>query len=134
MRITAVNCDKSQTAYANTYGPNELEPVRAFLETAETGSLSAAARKLGWTQPTFSRQVAAIERERRCDPVRARGLGQGAHHHRHGPAGTRPSDGRCYRNPGPGCPWPLTGGGRCGLGVCGPCGRCANRNRAWPSR
>ncbi|RIX42049.1 MAG: LysR family transcriptional regulator [Rhodocyclales bacterium GT-UBC] len=36
--------------------------LRAFLETAETGSLSAAARKLGLTQPTLSRQVAAIER------------------------------------------------------------------------
>ncbi len=35
--------------------------LRAFLETAETGSLSAAARKLGLTQPTLSRQVAAIE-------------------------------------------------------------------------
>ena len=35
--------------------------VRAFLETAETGSLSAAARKLGLTQPTLSRHVAAIE-------------------------------------------------------------------------
>jgi DNA-binding transcriptional LysR family regulator len=36
--------------------------LNAFLETAETGSLSAAARKLGLTQPTLSRQVAAIER------------------------------------------------------------------------
>jgi len=36
--------------------------LRAFLETAETGSLSAAARKLGLTQPTLSRQVAAIEK------------------------------------------------------------------------
>lgn len=35
--------------------------LRAFLETAETGSLSAAARKLGLTQPTLGRQVAAIE-------------------------------------------------------------------------
>ena len=35
--------------------------LRAFLETAETGSLSAAARKLGLTQPTLSRHVAAIE-------------------------------------------------------------------------
>lgn len=35
--------------------------LRAFLETAEAGSLSAAARKLGLTQPTLSRQVAAIE-------------------------------------------------------------------------
>lgn len=37
--------------------------LRAFLETAETGSLSAAARKLGLTQPTLSRQVAAIEQQ-----------------------------------------------------------------------
>lgn len=36
--------------------------LKAFLATAETGSLSAAARKLGLTQPTLSRQVAAIER------------------------------------------------------------------------
>ena len=35
--------------------------LKAFLETAETGSLSAAARKLGLTQPTLSRQVAAVE-------------------------------------------------------------------------
>ena len=37
--------------------------LKAFLETAETGSRSAAARKLGLTQPTLSRQVAAIERQ-----------------------------------------------------------------------
>lgn len=36
--------------------------LKAFLETAETGSLSAAARKLGLSQPTLSRQVAALER------------------------------------------------------------------------
>jgi DNA-binding transcriptional LysR family regulator len=35
--------------------------LKAFLQTAETGSLSAAARTLGLTQPTLSRQVAAIE-------------------------------------------------------------------------
>ena len=35
--------------------------LKAFLHTAETGSLSAAARELGLTQPTLSRQVAAIE-------------------------------------------------------------------------
>jgi DNA-binding transcriptional LysR family regulator len=35
--------------------------LRAFLETVETGSLSAAARKLGQSQPTLSRQVAALE-------------------------------------------------------------------------
>ena len=37
--------------------------LKAFLETAETGSLSAAARKLELTQPTLSRQVAAIEQQ-----------------------------------------------------------------------
>ncbi len=35
--------------------------MRAFLATAEAGSLSAAARRLGQTQPTLSRQVAALE-------------------------------------------------------------------------
>lgn len=35
--------------------------VRAFLATANEGSLSAAARALGLTQPTLSRQVAALE-------------------------------------------------------------------------
>ena len=35
--------------------------ARAFLATAEAGSLSAAARGLGLTQPTLSRQVAALE-------------------------------------------------------------------------
>ncbi|KIC11987.1 LysR family transcriptional regulator [Leisingera sp. ANG-M1] len=37
--------------------------IRAFLATAETGSLSAAARQLGLTQPTLSRQVAALEEQ-----------------------------------------------------------------------
>jgi DNA-binding transcriptional LysR family regulator len=37
--------------------------VRAFLVTAEEGSLSAAARALGLTQPTLGRQVEALERE-----------------------------------------------------------------------
>lgn len=35
--------------------------VRAFCATADAGSLSAAARRLGLTQPTLSRQVAALE-------------------------------------------------------------------------
>ena len=35
--------------------------LRAFITTAQTGSLSAAARQLGLTQPTLSRQVAALE-------------------------------------------------------------------------
>ncbi len=37
--------------------------IRAFLATAEAGSLSAAARALGLTQPTLGRQIAALERD-----------------------------------------------------------------------
>lgn len=37
--------------------------ARAFLVTAEEGSLSAAARALGMTQPTLGRQVTALEDE-----------------------------------------------------------------------
>lgn len=35
--------------------------LQAFLTTVETGSLSAAARTLGLTQPTLSRQISALE-------------------------------------------------------------------------
>ena len=37
--------------------------MRAFVVTADTGSLSAAARALNLTQPTLGRQVAALENE-----------------------------------------------------------------------
>jgi DNA-binding transcriptional LysR family regulator len=37
--------------------------ARAFLVTVEEGSLSAAARALGLTQPTLGRQVSALEQE-----------------------------------------------------------------------
>lgn len=37
--------------------------ARAFLVTAEEGSLSAAARALGMAQPTLGRQVDALEQE-----------------------------------------------------------------------
>lgn len=43
--------------------------LKAFLATAETGSLSAAARKLGLTPPTLSPQVAAIERRMVLTPT-----------------------------------------------------------------
>ncbi|WP_323785996.1 LysR family transcriptional regulator [Thalassovita sp.] len=43
--------------------PFDWNHVRAFLATAEEGSLSAAARRLGLTQPTLGRQVAALEQE-----------------------------------------------------------------------
>lgn len=49
MKWTAVNFDWNHT--------------RAFLVTAEEGTLSAAAKALGMTQPTLSRQVAALEAE-----------------------------------------------------------------------
>lgn len=41
----------------------EWNNTRAFLVTAEEGTLSAAAKALGTTQPTLSRQVAALEAE-----------------------------------------------------------------------
>ncbi len=37
--------------------------MRAFLATANEGSLTAAARSLGLTQPTLSRQISALEEE-----------------------------------------------------------------------
>jgi DNA-binding transcriptional LysR family regulator len=42
--------------------PFDWTLARAFLATAETGSLSAAARLTGQAQPTIGRQVAALER------------------------------------------------------------------------
>lgn len=42
-------------------GSFDWNHVRAFLATAEKGSLSAAARVLGLTQPTLGRQVSALE-------------------------------------------------------------------------
>ena len=41
----------------------EWNHLRAFLETAQAGSLSAAARRLHMSQPTLGRQVAALERQ-----------------------------------------------------------------------
>ncbi|MGI3163800.1 LysR family transcriptional regulator [Pseudooceanicola sp. 200-1SW] len=48
--------DMSQIAF-------DWSRARAFLATAETGSLSAAARALGLTQPTLGRQVAQLEQD-----------------------------------------------------------------------
>ena len=42
-------------------GSFDWNQARAFLATAEHGSLSAAARALGQTQPTLGRQVTALE-------------------------------------------------------------------------
>ncbi len=41
----------------------DWDHAKVFLVTAQEGSLSAAARKLEQTQPTLSRQVAALERQ-----------------------------------------------------------------------
>ncbi len=49
--------------------------ARAFLVTAEEGSLAAAARSLGMSQPTLGRQVAALEREIGLDLFTRRGRG-----------------------------------------------------------
>ena len=42
-------------------GNPDWNQLRALLTTVEAGSLSAAARRLGLTQPTLGRQVAALE-------------------------------------------------------------------------
>ncbi|GGY43291.1 LysR family transcriptional regulator [Parvularcula lutaonensis] len=44
-------------------GMFDWNQIRAFLATVEEGSLSGAARALGLTQPTLSRQVASLERD-----------------------------------------------------------------------
>lgn len=44
----------------------DWNPIRAFVATAETGSFSKAAARLGTTQPTLSRQVAALEATLEC--------------------------------------------------------------------
>ena len=49
--------------------------ARAFLVTAEEGSLAAAARSLGMAQPTLGRQVVALEREIGVDLFTRRGRG-----------------------------------------------------------
>lgn len=49
--------------------------ARAFLVTAEEGSLAAAARALDMTQPTLGRQVAALEKELGLKLFQRRGRG-----------------------------------------------------------
>ena len=45
----------------STPPPPDWNHIRAFFATAKTGSFSAAAKQLGLTQPTLSRQVSALE-------------------------------------------------------------------------
>ena len=62
---TIRNCVSSWVWYARIMewrrSAFDWNQARAFLVTAEEGSLSAAARALGLTQPTLSRQVAGLE-------------------------------------------------------------------------
>lgn len=41
---------------------DDLKSIRAFVQVAESGSISAAARVLGISQPTLSRQLQSLER------------------------------------------------------------------------
>lgn len=45
----------------NALAPNDWSLIQSFLAVAETGSLSAAARRLGRSQPTLGRQIHALE-------------------------------------------------------------------------
>lgn len=47
----------------------ELEKLRIFLAVAETGNISAAARKLFVSHSTVSRAVSALEKELECELV-----------------------------------------------------------------
>ncbi len=47
----------------NNTGKLDWSLVQSFLAVAETGTLSAAARQLGASQPTLGRQIKAIERQ-----------------------------------------------------------------------
>jgi molybdenum-dependent DNA-binding transcriptional regulator ModE len=78
--------------------------VRAFLATVEEGSLSAAARALGQSQPTLSRQIGALEadlgvvlfeRVGRGLELTPSGLDLVEHVRVMGDAATRVSSGRC---------------------------------------
>ncbi len=42
-------------------GSNDWSLIQSFLAVAETGSLSAAARKLGRSQPTLGRHIQKLE-------------------------------------------------------------------------
>ncbi|WP_425258849.1 LysR family transcriptional regulator [Rubrivivax sp. RP6-9] len=57
------DCENVRSLIPASMEQPDWNQLKAFLETAETGSLSAAARKLGLTQPTLSRQVAAVEKQ-----------------------------------------------------------------------
>lgn len=74
---------------------------KAFLEAAETGALPAAARTLGLTQPTLSRQEAAIEQ--RMSVTRFERVGT--------PWRSRPAGWICWNMRAPWAPPPIAGQG-----------------------
>jgi len=57
----AVLCSSDMQYCMKVPAEFDWDHARVFLATARAGSLSAAARTLGRTQPTLSRQVAALE-------------------------------------------------------------------------
>jgi len=61
--IAKIRIGAIQICMLDTRDTFDWNHIRAFLTTAEEGSLSAAARKLNFTQPTLSRQVAALEED-----------------------------------------------------------------------
>ncbi len=50
-------------------------PLRSFLEVAESGSVSGAARELGLTQPAVTKQLRALEAALHCSLVERAGRG-----------------------------------------------------------
>ena len=59
--IDEIRCLLIQKCMQPDHSRLDWNHLRAFLATVETGSLSAAARRLGLTQPTLGRQITALE-------------------------------------------------------------------------
>jgi DNA-binding MarR family transcriptional regulator len=55
------------------YRNDRLRQLRAFCFTAEAGSISRAAERLGLTQPSVSLQIQALERRQHLTRCRAAG-------------------------------------------------------------
>jgi DNA-binding transcriptional LysR family regulator len=60
----------SQNDASALAGPLDWTALRDFLAVAETGSLSRAARRLGSSQPTLTRRMAALEERLRAELFR----------------------------------------------------------------